>query len=144
MRQHDGILAADDFVEGDELLGADERASAVVDEDVADIVGQLGERRCDGILALGATADEDRRRGRIGRELDHLLLVAVGDDEEIHGTAADEGCCGVREDRFSGERGEHLVRHGAGHSAAAAGGEEDGGGAGHGAGSESESGGGVW
>ena len=66
--EDDSAFAADDLVERDELLLPHERPGAVVDENMADVVGQLGERGGNGILALGPAAHEDARRGRIGGE----------------------------------------------------------------------------
>jgi hypothetical protein len=130
--ENDGVFAADDFVEGDELLGADEGTGAVVNEDVRNIGREGGEGGGDGVLALASAADEDGGRGGVGGELHHLALVAVDDDIEIGDGALHEGGGGVGEDGAAGEGSEDFVGDGAGHARAAAGGEENGGGAGHG------------
>ncbi len=129
--EDDGVFAADDFVEGDELLGLDEGARAVVDEDVGDVGRERGEGGGDGVLALGTTLDEDAGRGRVRREGEHLALVAVDDDVEIGDAAGGEGGGGVGEDGPAGEGREDLIGDGAGHARATTGGEKDGGGAGH-------------
>jgi hypothetical protein len=129
--EHHGLFAADDLVEGDQLLRADERAGAVVDEDVGDVGRQHREGLHHRILPLAAAADEDGGRRRVGGEFHHLALVAVDDDVEVGDTALDESGGGVGEHGPAVRGGEDLVAHDALHAAAAAGGEEDGGGAGH-------------
>ena len=103
-----------------------------MNEDVVDGVGEFREGGGDGVLPLGAAANEERGRGGVSGELEQLVLVAVGDDEGINYAAAKKGGGGVGEDGFARERGEDFVGHAAGHASAAAGGEEDGGGAWHG------------
>ena len=132
MREDDGAFAPGDLVEGDELLLPHQRPGAVVDEDVADVVRQLGQRGGHGILPLGAPAHKDTGGRRVGGEFDQLALVAVGHDKEVDDTAAEKRGGGMREDRFAAERREDLVGHAVAHATAAAGGEEDGGGAAHG------------
>ena len=132
MSEHDGIFAPDDLVQRDQLFGLDERAGAVVDEDVLDVGRKGGERVDDRVLAFAPPGHEDRRGRRVGGEFHHLALVTVDDDVEIGDGAAHEGGGRVGEHRAPGERREHLVRDGTLHAGAAAGGEENGGGAGHG------------
>ena len=130
--EHDGIFAAHDFVQGDELLGLHERTGAVVNKNIRDVVGQRGEGVHDGILPFASAAHEGGGRGRVGGELGHLALVAVNDDVKIGDGAGHEGHDRVGEDRPAGEGDEDLVGDGARHAGAISGGEEDGGGATHG------------
>ena len=131
MGQDDGVFAADDFVQGYELFGSDQRSGAIVNKDVGDVGRQRRERRGDRVLALGTSGDQQTRRGGERREREHLALVAVDDDIEIRDAACGERGCGVREDGPAGEESEHFVGDGPGHAGAAAGSEENGGGTGH-------------
>jgi hypothetical protein len=132
MGQHDGVFAADDFVQGDELIRTDKWAGAVVDEDVGNIRRQGGQRLSDRILALAATLHESSRGRREGGELEHLALVAVDHHVVVNHAAFEEGGGGVGEEGAAAERGENLVRHPALHACAASGSEEDGSSAAHG------------
>src|SRR5690606_12725082 len=127
----DGFFLEHDFVQGDELLGADEGAGAVVDEDVAGVGREGGEGDGDGVLTGLAAAHEEGRGGRVGGEFHQLFLVAIDDDEVVGDAAGEEGAGGVVEDGASAEGGEDLVGTGALHALAVSGGEEDGGGAAH-------------
>jgi hypothetical protein len=59
--EDDGPFAPHHLVEGDQLLGTDERARAVMDEDMAYVAGKGLQGRHYGVLALPAAADEERR-----------------------------------------------------------------------------------
>ena len=60
-------------------------------------------------LPLGAAVHKGGRGRRVGGEFDQLVLVAIGDDEQIHDAAADKGGGGMGEDRLAGERGEEAA-----------------------------------
>ncbi len=123
MGEDRGVGATGEFEERAKLRGADERTGAVVDEDVGDVRRERGQGGYDGILAFAPAPDEERGRGRVGTECEHLAAVSVHNDVEVGDTAGGKRSGGIREDRAAGERREDFVGDGAGHACAASGGE---------------------
>lgn len=101
--QNDGVFAADDLVERDELFGAHEGAGAVVDEDMRDVGRKRREGVHDRVLPLASAVNEHGGSGRVGGKFHHLALVAVNDDVEVSDTALHEGGRGMCKDWTPGE-----------------------------------------
>jgi hypothetical protein len=114
--ENDCVLASNDLVQCDQLLGADKRTRAIVDEHVLDIGGQGGERVAHGILPLASPVHEDGRCWRVRRKFKHLPLIAIDHNEEVGDSALHERGCGVTEHRPTSERGKDLVINGALHA----------------------------
>ena len=125
MCEHDGVFAANNFQEGDELFGLHEGPGAVVDEDIVD----AGRQRFDGVghrvLAFLAALHEDRGSRRVAHELVELGGIAVDDRVVIGDATALERGDGVGEHGAASEGFEDFVGDGALHTGAGAGGEED-------------------
>jgi len=129
--QHYGVLPADDLEQRDQLVGLDERAGAVVDEDVGDVGRQRLEGKLHRAAPLAAAPDQQGGGGGAGGKGEHLALIAVDDHVEVRDPAGEEGGGRMGEHRPASEGGEDLVGYGPGHPGTAAGGEKDGGGAAH-------------
>ena len=129
--QDDGVFAADDLVQCHQLLRPDQRAGAVMDENMRDIPRERGECVHHRILPLASSADQDGGGGSVAGKLHHLPLVALHDDLIIGDAAGDEGRGRMGEYGPARERRENFVGHHSLHAVAAAGGVENGCGTAH-------------
>ncbi len=130
----DGGLVTDDNVEERaEVVGGNERAGAVVDEDVVHKKGEVVEAVVNGVLPLAAAEGEE---GGGGGEIERgdgrgdgglLPGVAHNEHEVIDDGGIEEGAQGILEGGATGEGGEDFVRDSPLHAGALACAEQNGG-----------------
>ena len=114
--------------------GSNQRAGAIVNKNMRDVVGQRPESVHYRILPFPASANERGWRRRVSGQFGHLPLVAIDHHVKVGDATGHEGRGAVCKNWASGEGSEHLVLDRPLHPGTVAGGEKNGGGAGHGIG----------